>query len=228
MANGIDPRDVETRRVEEEPRARDHLPSYLVDHDEIARELLRLATDVGVRLRKAAVVARTVTLKLRYGDFDRDALAHAGRADGCRAPHLRGGARAPRRARRRRPPGAPDRRARRAPAAHGRRRTPLWDPDEDWRDAERTVDEVVRKFGRGAVRPAALVRPGGAGALPTAGTGWERDEPEAEAEAARAARASGRMARCRQGTRLLVTRRAASSVKGLSTTPVARVAWRHG
>ena len=36
----------------------------------------------------------------------------------------------------------------------------LWDPDEDWRDAERTVDEVTAKFGRGAVTPATLVRPG--------------------------------------------------------------------
>ena len=36
----------------------------------------------------------------------------------------------------------------------------LWDPDEDWRDAERTIDEVTAKFGRGAVTPATLVRPG--------------------------------------------------------------------
>ena len=37
----------------------------------------------------------------------------------------------------------------------------LWDPDEEWRDAERTIDEVAAKFGAGAVRPATLVRPAG-------------------------------------------------------------------
>jgi len=181
LANGIDPRDVETRRVEKSIGHETTFQHDLVDHDEIARELLRLATDVGVRLRKAAVVARTVTLKLRYGDFTtmtrsrtlaeptdvarriyEEALVPLGelvgdgrrvRLIGVRAEHLR-------------------------PAGGG---APLWDPDEDWRDAERTVDEVVRKFGRGAVRPAALVRPGAPGPLPTAGTGWERDEPDAEA-----------------------------------------------
>ena len=68
QANGID-LGMSRRAASRKHRARDHLPSAMVDHDEIARELLRLAVDVGVRLRKAAVVARTVTLKLRYGDF---------------------------------------------------------------------------------------------------------------------------------------------------------------
>jgi DNA polymerase-4 len=54
----------------------------------------------------------------------------------------------------------------------------LWDPDEEWRDAERTIDEVTRRFGRGAVRPAALVRPGAPGPLPTAGAGWEREDDQ--------------------------------------------------
>lgn len=192
LANGIDPRDVETRRVEKSIGHETTFHHDLVDHDEIARELLRLATDVGVRLRRSATVARTVTLKLRYGDFTtvtrsrtlaeptdvarriyEEALVPLGelvgdgrrvRLIGVRAEHLR-------------------------PAGGG---APLWDPDEDWRDAERTVDEVVRKFGRGAVRPAALVRPGAPGPLPTAGTGWERDEPEPGAErAARPERPDG-------------------------------------
>jgi len=33
----------------------------------------------------------------------------------------------------------------------------LWDPDEDWRDAERAVDEVTARFGGGVVQPASLV-----------------------------------------------------------------------
>ena len=85
---------------------------------------------------------------------------------------------------------------------------PLWDPDEDWRDAERTVDEVVRKFGRGAVRPAALVRPGAPGPLPTAGTGWGARRARGGRRLAQR-EPSGRMARRRPGTRLSLTRRAA-------------------
>jgi DNA polymerase-4 len=181
LANGIDPRDVETRRVEKSIGHETTFHHDLVDPDEIARELLRLATDVGVRLRRAAMLARTVTLKLRYGDFTtvtrsrtlaeptdvarriyEEALVPLGelvgdgrrvRLIGVRAEQLRA-------------------------AGDG---APLWDPDEDWRDAERTIDEVVRRFGRGAVRPASLVRPDAPGPLPTAGTGWERDEADEQA-----------------------------------------------
>ncbi|GGI47242.1 DNA polymerase-4 [Agromyces flavus] len=178
LANGIDPRDVETRRVEKSIGHETTFDHDLVAPDDIARELLRLAADVGVRLRKAGLVARTVTLKLRYGDFTtvtrsrtlaeptdvarriyEEALVPLGelvgdgrrvRLIGVRAEQLRD-------------------------AGGG---APLWDPDEDWRDAERTIDEVTRRFGRGAVRPAALVRPGGPGLMPTAGAGWERDDAD--------------------------------------------------
>jgi DNA polymerase-4 len=176
LANGVDPRDVETRRVEKSIGHETTFDHDLVDRDEIARELLRLATDVGVRLRRAELVARTVTLKLRYGDFttvtrsrtlaeptdvarriydeslvplsDLVGDGRRVRLIGVRAEHLR-------------------------PAGGG---AALWDPDEEWRDAERTIDEVTRRFGRGAVRPAALVRPGAPGPLPTAGAGWQREE----------------------------------------------------
>ena len=33
----------------------------------------------------------------------------------------------------------------------------LWDPDEDWRDAENAIDRVAARFGAGAVTSAALV-----------------------------------------------------------------------
>ncbi|MEI5583045.1 MULTISPECIES: DNA polymerase IV [unclassified Agromyces] len=182
LANGIDPRDVETRRVEKSIGHETTFDHDLVDRDDIARELLRLATDVGVRLRRADVVARTVTLKLRYGDFTTvtrsrtlaeptdvarriydEALVLLGelvgdgrrvRLVGVRAEQLR-------------------------PAGSG---APLWDPDEEWRDAERTIDAVARRFGRGAVRPAALVRRGAPGPLPTSGAGWEREEPADRAD----------------------------------------------
>ncbi len=161
LADGIDPRDVHTTRSEKSIGHENTFGHDLVDPVEIRRELLRLSNNVAVRLRKAGLVGRTVTLKLRYGDFRTvtrsrtlgeptdvarriydeasDALAELVgdgervRLIGVRAEHLR-------------------------PSGTG---AMLWDPDEEWRDAERTIDEVTAKFGKGAVRPATLVRPGG-------------------------------------------------------------------
>ena len=159
LANGIDPRDVHTSRVEKSIGHENTFGHDLTDPVEIRRELLRLSDNVAVRLRKAGLVGRTVVLKLRYGDFRTvtrsrtlaeptdvarriydeasEALSELiadgerVRLIGVRAEHLR-------------------------PSGSG---ALLWDPDEEWRDAERTIDEVTAKFGKGAVRPAALVRP---------------------------------------------------------------------
>ena len=145
---------------------------------------------MAVRLRKAGLVGRTVVLKLRYGDFRTvtrsrtlaeptdvarriydeasDALAELigdgqrVRLIGVRAEHLR-------------------------VSGSGMM---LWDPDEEWRDAERTIDEVTAKFGKGAVRPATLVRRGergGAGprsAASAAGDASPADDGDAAAAAA--------------------------------------------
>ena len=173
LANGVDPRDVHTVRVEKSIGHENTFGHDLTDPVEIRRELLRLADNVAVRLRKAGLVGRTVVLKLRYGDFRTvtrsrtlaeptdvarriydeasDALAELigdgerVRLIGVRAEHLR---------------------------ASGTGAM-LWDPDEEWRDAERTIDEVTAKFGKGAVRPATLVRPGDErrGERPRAGGG---------------------------------------------------------
>ncbi|MBT2499769.1 DNA polymerase IV [Agromyces sp. ISL-38] len=189
LANGIDPRDVHTTRVEKSIGHENTFGYDLTDPDDIRRELLRLADNVGVRLRKAGLVGRTVVLKLRYGDFRTvtrsrtlaeptdvarriydeasDALAELIgdgqriRLIGVRAEHLQ-------------------------VSGSG---AMLWDPDEEWRDAERTIDEVTAKFGKGSVRPATLVRrkgergergeargeqprPGGDDDASTAAAGW--------------------------------------------------------
>ncbi|KRE30180.1 DNA polymerase IV [Agromyces sp. Soil535] len=161
LANGIDPRDVHTIRTEKSIGHENTFGHDLTDPVEIRRELLRLSNNVAVRLRKAGLVGRTVTLKLRYGDFRTvtrsrtlseptdvarriydeasDALTELVgdgarvRLIGVRAEHLRA-------------------------SGSG---AMLWDPDEEWRDAERTIDEVTAKFGKGAVRPATLMPPGG-------------------------------------------------------------------
>ena len=181
LANGIDPRDVHTTRTEKSIGHENTFGHDLVDPVEIRRELLRLSNNVAVRLRKAGLVGRTVTLKLRYGDFRTvtrsrtlgeptdvarriydeasDALAELVgdgervRLIGVRAEHLR-------------------------PSGTG---AMLWDPDEEWRDAERTIDEVTAKFGKGAVRPATLVRPGGERRPERPRTDPDDDDPAAAA-----------------------------------------------
>ncbi|MEZ5140321.1 MAG: hypothetical protein R2711_16590 [Acidimicrobiales bacterium] len=44
-------------------------PHDLRDRDDLAAELVRLGDAVGSRLREAGLAGRTVTLKLRFGDF---------------------------------------------------------------------------------------------------------------------------------------------------------------
>lgn len=158
LSMGIDARDVVTGREEKSIGHEVTFGYDLTDLEQLRRELLRLSDDVAVRLRRAGVVGRTVVLKLRYGDFRTvtrsrtlgeptdvarriydEASAALGelagdgariRLIGVRAEQLRA-------------------------SGSG---AMLWDPDEEWREAERTIDEVTARFGRGAVRPASLVK----------------------------------------------------------------------
>jgi DNA polymerase-4 len=66
LSQGIDDRPVEPER---EAKSISHEETYAtnkVDHDELRRELVRLADAVASRLRGAGVGARTLTLKLRF------------------------------------------------------------------------------------------------------------------------------------------------------------------
>jgi DNA polymerase-4 len=66
LARGLDDRPVEPER---EARSISHEETYSTnkhDHDELGRELVRLADAVAARLRSAGVGARTLTLKLRF------------------------------------------------------------------------------------------------------------------------------------------------------------------
>ncbi|MBM7830295.1 DNA polymerase-4 [Agromyces cerinus] len=158
LSMGVDARDVVTGREEKSIGHEVTFGYDLTDLDQLRRELLRLSDDVAVRLRRAGVVGRTVVLKLRYGDFRTvtrsrtlgeptdvarriydEASAALGelagdgariRLIGVRAEQLR-------------------------TSGSG---AMLWDPDEEWREAERTIDEVTARFGRGVVRPASLVK----------------------------------------------------------------------
>ncbi|WP_460569293.1 DNA polymerase IV [Humibacter soli] len=158
LANGIDPRRVETSTREKSIGHEETFEHDLTDLAVLRRELLRLSTQVAARLRKHGMTGRTVALKLRFADFRTisrsrtlgeptnvgkrifeeaaellDAALDQGgavRLLGVRAEQL-----------------VPD----------GTGAPLLWDPDEDWRDAEHAIDKVVAKFGGGVVTPAALV-----------------------------------------------------------------------
>jgi DNA polymerase-4 len=158
LANGIDPRSVTTRSEEKSVGHEVTFETDVTDADLLRRELLRMSTQVAARLRDAGVTAHTVVLKLRYADFTTitrsrklaeptdlakriyeevrasyEALgAHRPvRLIGVRAEQLGEG---------------------------GLGQLGLWDTDEGWREAERAIDGVSQKFGRGMVGPAALLR----------------------------------------------------------------------
>ncbi len=154
-----DPRSV---TVEREEKSVGHEMTFEHDVTDVGRlrtEILRLSDQVAVRLRRSGSVGRTVVLKLRYTDFTTvtrsrtlaeptnvgrriyeeavasfETLAAHGirvRLIGVRVEHLSEG------------------------DGDG---GGLWDPDDDWRGAERAVDSVSERFGRGSVLPASHLK----------------------------------------------------------------------
>ena len=69
LAQGIDPRQVEPDEVEKSISADRTLDEDLTDEAEVCRELLRLAEEVGSRVRARGFAARTVGIKIRFADF---------------------------------------------------------------------------------------------------------------------------------------------------------------
>jgi DNA polymerase-4 len=157
LAWGRDPRQVVIEHVEKSIGHERTFEANISDPAELEKEMLRLSNAVGVRLRRAGAQARTVALKLRFGDFStisrsrtlaeptdlgrrlyeeaRTLYAESGRVGepvrllGVRGEQLVG---------------------RVADAG-------LWDDDGDWREAEHAVDAITAKFGRSLVRPATLL-----------------------------------------------------------------------
>jgi DNA polymerase-4 len=69
LARGLDDRPVEPDR---EIKSVSHEETYPVDRydgDDLHVEIVRMADSVAARMRRAGLVGRTVTLKVRYGDF---------------------------------------------------------------------------------------------------------------------------------------------------------------
>ena len=156
---GRDPRPVTPGHEEKSIGHETTFETDRTDPAELHRVILQLADAVGQRLRRAGVMGRTVSIKLRFEDFTtitrsrtlaeptdlgrrlyEEARALYDQANTSRRPVRLIGVRAEQ--------------LTGDVAALG-----LWDDDEDWREAEQTVDAIAERFGPGAVRPAALLTP---------------------------------------------------------------------
>ena len=76
LANGRDPRPVEPDR---EVKSVSHEETYAVDHvthEPLRVEAVRMADSVAARLRAAHLSGRTVTIKVRFGDFSTITRSH--------------------------------------------------------------------------------------------------------------------------------------------------------
>lgn len=69
LANGRDERPVQVGDVEKSISADRTAETDLVEEADVLRELLRLADEVGRRVRSRELVARTVGIKIRFADF---------------------------------------------------------------------------------------------------------------------------------------------------------------
>lgn len=162
LAWGRDPRRVETSRREKSVSHEQTFMTDLAGIAELERELRAQSDAVARRLRSAGLEARGIALKLRWPDFTtvtrsrvltepsdtghrlfrevRELLhevnphGRAVRLMGVRADHL-------------------------VEAGSGLAELPLWEDDrnDEWREAERTIDRALEKFGKHAIRPASLL-----------------------------------------------------------------------
>lgn len=161
LANGRDARRIVTESREKSIGHENTFGTDVGDLDTLRREFLRLSGRVGERLRTHAMIARTMSIKVRFSDFrtitrsrtlaeptnvgrrlfeeawdvfgalNLDVRQTPLRLIGVRAEQL---------------------------LDAGGDAVALWDPDEEWRETERTLDAVSARFGRGMIGPASLVR----------------------------------------------------------------------
>ncbi len=161
LANGRDPRRVVTESREKSIGHENTFGVDVDDPDTLRRELLRLSTRVGERLRKHGMLGRTVAIKVRFSDF------HTITRSRTLAEPTSVGRRLFEEAwqifealeldLRRTPIRLIGIRAEQLIDAGGDALA-LWDPDEEWRSTEQTLDAVSARFGRGVIGPASLVR----------------------------------------------------------------------
>lgn len=168
LAHGIDPRPVDTQRVEKSVGHEETFHEDISDDAILRAELRRLADRVGARLRGGGWEGSTVAIKVRFADFTTISRSQTlseptavGQRIGDAALELFASIDRPLpvrligvRAEKLRPAGSA------APA--------LWDDDEGWRRIEDALDGATAKFGRGVVTRATLLgKARGGGSLPS-------------------------------------------------------------
>ena len=182
LAHARDPRPVVPGQ---RPKSVGHEETFardLVSPEDLGAELLRLADAVGARLRRHALAGRTVTIKVRFGDFStitrsitldaatdstavvtRAAKGLLARIDPSPGVRLLGVS------------------VSGFDAADARQlRLDLAGADVDdpaWEDAEAAVDAIRARFGDAAIGPAAVVGRRGRGATAPGGRPWGPDAP---------------------------------------------------
>lgn len=168
LSRGIDPREVDTERIEKSVGHEETFDDDIDDPTVLRSELRRLADRVGARLRAGGWEASTIAIKVRFADFTTISRSQTlpeptavGQRIGDAAHDLFAGVErslAVRligvRAEKLRPTGS-------SPLA-------LWDDDQEWRRIEDALDDATARFGRGAVTRATLLgKPRGGGTLPS-------------------------------------------------------------
>ncbi|HJA05284.1 MAG TPA: DNA polymerase IV [Candidatus Microbacterium stercoravium] len=157
LANGRDPRGIQTERTEKSISHEETFRTDVTDPDVLRGEILRLSDKVAVRLRRAGVEASGLAIKLRFDDFQtvtrsqalteptnvgqriaqvaRDLLAGVV----MRAPVRLIGVRAERL------------------VAQGSAALALWDDDGEWKQVDGALDRLTQRFGTGSVTRAAFL-----------------------------------------------------------------------
>jgi DNA polymerase-4 len=164
LAWGRDERSVVASAKDKSIGAEETFDVDIADPESIRRELLRLSDRVGARVRGSGYVGRTVAVKLRRADFstitrsrtlrEPTDLAREIYATACALYAASGLEYTPLRL-------VGVRVENLVSADTATRQLALGEPDTGWREAEQAMDRAARRFGAGAVRPAALVRPDG-------------------------------------------------------------------
>jgi DNA polymerase-4 len=189
LANGVDERPVEPDRPVKSIGHEETFAHDLHERDRCERELVRLADAVGGRLRRHGLAGRTVTLKLRYGDFRtvtrsrtspdpldggteiarvaRALFARLDIAAGVRLLGVSVGGLGPAADRQLSldalVPGAPS-------GAGGTAR------NAGWQEAGQAVDAIRERFGQGAIGPGVLASPEGLDTLRRGARAWGPDD----------------------------------------------------
>jgi DNA polymerase IV len=162
LAWGRDERSVVAEAKDKSIGAEETFDVDIADPETIRRELLRLADRVGARLRAGGHVGRTVAVKVRRADFTTITRARTLRqptdlareiyTTACALYEASGLEHIPLRL-------VGVRVENLLSAGTVTRQLALGEPETGWREAEHVMELAARRFGAGAVRPAALVHP---------------------------------------------------------------------